>query len=380
MKEYSVSLKERLKSIDKIILICVFGMSLMSIFTIFGGYAAGGCSKFTYSRVFTQTFSVALGALLMFFLSYLDYDDIISKFDKGIFVFIIGFLIILVLFGKGDMGNKNWLVIPFLPFNIQPSEFCKPLFAITFSRHISMLKRSINHPLSLLQLALHAGLVLGLLLLTKDLGTILVYCAMIAFMLFVSGLSVWYFIGAAGALVALFPTIWNHLALYQQERIKCGFNPELDPIKYGYQALKSKAAIASGGFFGAGFAGGNVYKSLPACQSDFLFSVLGEKFGLIGCLAYMILMSILVIRIVIIARKARTNYASVICVGIASVFLIQTIENIGMCLAFLPVIGITLPFFSYGGSSVLSSFISVGIVLSIYTHKEKYYFEHSGTI
>lgn len=380
MKEYSVSLKERIRSIDKIILICVFGMSLLSIFTILGGYIAGGCSKFTYSRVFTQTFSVILGAILMFFLSYLDYDDIISKFDKGIFVFIIGFLIILVLFGKGDMGNKNWLVIPFLPFNIQPSEFCKPLFVITFSRHISMLKKSINHPLSLLQLAIHAGIVLGLLLLTKDLGTILVYCAMIIFMLFISGLSIWYFIGAGAALVALFPTIWNHLAIYQQERIKCGFNPELDPVKYGYQALKSKAAIASGGFFGKGFAGGSVYKTLPACQSDFLFAVLGEKFGILGALLYMLLMSILIIRLLYIARKARTNYASIICVGIASMFLIQSIENIGMCLAFLPVIGITLPFFSYGGSSILSSFISIGIVLSIYTHKEKYYFDHSGTL
>ena len=376
MKEYSVTLRERLRSTDKIILICVIGMSALSIITILGGYVAGGCSKFTYSRVFTQAFSVILGMVFMFFLSYLDYDDLISKFDKGIFVFIIGFLIILVLFGKGEMGNKNWLVIPILPFNIQPSEFCKPLFVITFSRHISLLKKSINHPLSLLQLAVHAGLVLGLLFFTKDLGTVLVYCGMIAFMLFVSGLSVWYFIGAAGALVALFPVIWDLLDVYQQERIKCGFNPELDPIKYGYQALKSKAAIASGGFFGCGFAGGTVYKTLPACQSDFLYSVLAEKFGLLGCLFFMVLMATLIIRILYIARKARKDYAATICVGIAAMFLLQTIENIGMCLAFLPVIGITLPFFSYGGSSVLSSFISVGIVLSIFSHKKKYYFEH----
>lgn len=376
MKEYSVSFKERLKSIDKIVLICVLGMSFLSVLTILGGYVAGGCSKFTASRVFTQAFSVGLGAILMFFLAYLDYDDVISKFDKGIYVFMIGFLIILVLFGKGEMGNKNWLVIPFLPFNIQPSEFCKPLFVITFSRHISLLKRSINHPLSLLQLALHAGLVLGLLLLTKDLGTVLVYLSMIAFMLFTSGLSVWYFIGALAGLTAIFPMLWNHLDIYQQERIKCGFNPELDPIKYGYQAIKSKTAIASGGFFGSGFAGGTVYKSLPACQSDFLYAVLAEKFGLIGCLVYMLLMATLIIRLLYIGRKARKTYAATICVGIAAMFLVQSIENIGMCLAFLPVIGITLPFFSYGGSSILSSFIAIGIVLSIYSHKKKYYFEH----
>lgn len=375
MREFSVSFREKLKTTDKLVIICVSGMIFLSILTLLGGYLAGGCSKLSSTRVFTQAFSAIIGFVLMLALAFTDYDLVIAKFSKAIFVFMIGFLIILVLFGKGDMGNKNWIKIRGIPFNIQPSEFCKPLFIITFSKHIDSLKRSINHPLSILQLMVHAGLVLGLLALTKDLGTILVYCAMTAFMLFTAGLSAWYFIAVAAVCVIAFPTIWPHLATYQQERIRCGFNPELDPVKYGYQALKSRAAIASGGFFGSGFAGGSVYKTLPACQSDFLFAVLGEKFGFLGCIFYIGLMTALIIRILYIARKARKNYASTICVGVAAMFLVQSAENIGMCLAFLPVIGITLPFFSYGGSSVLSSFISVGIVLSIYSHKKKYYFE-----
>lgn len=375
MREFSVSFKEKLKTVDKTVIICVLGMSLLSIITLLGGYMSGGCSSFTSSRVFTQTFSVILGFAFMVSLSFIDYDLIIDRFDKVIFVFMIAFLVILVLFGEGEMGNKNWLVIKGLPFNIQPSEFCKPLFIITFSRHIDRLQKSINHPLSLLQLAVHAGLVLGLLFLTKDLGTVLVYCCIIAFMLFISGLSVWYFIGAALTITAAFPFIWNFLDVYQQERIKCGFNPELDPVKYGYQALRSKASIAAGGFFGSGFAGGSVYKGLPACQSDFLFAVLAEKFGLFGCLVFITLMSVLIIRILYIARKARKNYASTICVGIAAMLIAQSVENIGMCLAFLPVVGITLPFFSYGGSSILASYISMGLVMSIYSHKKKYYFE-----
>ncbi len=375
MREFSVSFKDKLKTVDKTVIFCVLGMALLSVLTLLGGYIAGGCSSFTSSRVFTQAFSVALGFGIMISLSFFDYDMIIDRFDKFIFIFMIAFLLILVLFGEGEMGNKNWLVIKGLPFNIQPSEFCKPLFIITFSRHIDSLKRSINHPLSLLQLGVHAGLVIGLLALTKDLGTVLVYCSIIAFMLFISGLSTWYFIGAALALTAAFPFLWKMLDVYQQERIKCGFNPELDPIKYGYQAIRSKASIAAGGFFGSGFAGGSVYKGLPACQSDFLFAVLAEKFGLIGCLAFITLMTVLIIRILYIARKARKNYASTICVGIAAMLIAQSVENIGMCLAFLPVVGITLPFFSYGGSSVLASFISMGLVLSIYSHKKKYYFE-----
>ncbi len=375
MKEFSVSLKEKYRSIDKCIVICVVGMMLLSILTILGGYLAGGYSKFNFNRFFTQTFSGVVGFGLMIFLAFVDYDRIISQTVKGIFVFMIGFLIFLVLFGKGEMGNKNWIYVPGVPFNIQPSEFCKPLFIITFSWHIHSLKRSINHPLSVLQLFAHAGVVIGLLALTKDLGTILVYISICAFMLFTAGLSIWYFIGAGVLVVAIFPFLWNHMTEYQQQRILCGFNPELDPQLYGYQPLRSKAAIAAGGFFGSGLAGGTAYKSIPEAQSDFLFAVLAEKFGLLGCIAYLALMCTLVIRILYIARKARKDYAATICVGIAALFIIQTIENIGMCLAFLPVVGITLPFFSYGGSSVLSCHICAGLVLSIFTHKKKYYFE-----
>ncbi len=379
MKEYSVSPREKYKSIDKCVLICVVGMMLLSILTILGGYLAGGYSRFTFSRFFTQSFSAILGFGIMIFLALVDYDNLIGKTVKGIFVFMLGFLIFLLLFGKGDMGNKNWIYIPGMPFNVQPSEFCKPLFIITFSKHIHSLNRSVNHPLSILQLGAHAGIVIGMLALTKDLGTVLVYIAIVAFMLFTAGLSIWYFIGAGVLIVAIFPFIWSRLDYYQQQRILCGFDPERDPLVFGYQPLKSKSAIAAGGFFGSGLAGGSAYKLIPEAQSDFLFAVLAEKFGLVGCTAYLALMCTLVVRILYIARKARKDYAATICVGIAAMFIVQTIENIGMCLAFLPVIGITLPFFSYGGSSVLTSHICVGIVLSIYTHKKKYYFEREDT-
>ena len=375
MREFSVSFREKMRNTDTIIVICTAILISLSVITILGGYVAGGYSKFTSSRVFVQAFSGILGFGLMLTLAFTDYDRYIARFDKIIFAGMIAFLIILLLFGEGDMGNKNWIRVPGIPFNVQPSEFCKPLYIITFSRHIDSLKRSINHPLSILQLGLHAGVVIAMLMLTKDLGTVLVYCAITAFMLFTAGLSVWYFVALAAICVIAFPTVWDMLDTYQQERIKCGFNPGLDPEHYGYQALRSKAAIAQGGLFGSGFAGGKAYKSVPEAQSDFLFAVLGEKFGILGCLIYIITMTVLIIRILYIARKARKNYASTVCVGVAAMLLVQSAENIGMCLAFLPVIGITLPFFSYGGSSVLSSFISVGLVMSIYSHRKKYYFE-----
>lgn len=375
MREFTVSFRDRLKTIDKTVVFCVLGMIILSVLTIFGGYAAGGYVKFTASRVITQAFTAALGIAVMLVMSFMDYDHFIKRLDKAIFVFMLCLLVILIIFGEGDHGNKNWLYINFLPFNIQPTEFCKPLFIITFSRHIDSLKRNINHPLSLLQLMLHAGIILGLLAFTKDLGTILVYCFIIFFMLFTAGLSIWYFIALAAVVVLAFPFLWEHMADYQQKRIICGFNPELDPIKYGYQALKSRDAVAAGRLFGSGIVGGHSYKLIPEAQSDFLFAVLAEKFGMFGCLFYIILMTVLILRILYISRKARKDYAANICVGIAAMFIVQSVENIGMCLAFMPVIGITLPFFSYGGSSLLASAFSVGLVLSIYSHKKKYYFE-----
>ena len=121
MKEFSVSTREKYKSIDKITVICVAGMMILSILTILGGYLAGGYAKFTFTRFFTQTFAGALGFGIMIFLSLVDYDNLIGRTSKGIFVFMIGFLIILVLFGRGEMGNKNWIYIPGMPFNVQPN-------------------------------------------------------------------------------------------------------------------------------------------------------------------------------------------------------------------------------------------------------------------
>ena len=193
--------------------------------------------------------------------------------------------------------------------------------------------------------------------------------------MYTAGLSLWYFAAAVVIVVALFPHIWPKLSEYQQQRILVGFNPELDPERYGYQALKSRAAIAAGGFSGAGFSGGSYFKLIPEYKSDFLFAVFSEKFGFIGAFTYMALMGTLILRLVWIARHARKDCGANICIGVAAIMLVQSLENIGMCLGMLPVVGITLPFLSYGGSSMLASFIYIGVIQSIATHNQKYYFE-----
>jgi len=369
MKEFSVSLKERLRRLGYVVLFCVLAMSALSVLTLLSGV-----DRFGTRRIIIQSVAITAGLLLMIFISLFDYDAFVSKLVIPFFVVSIIALIIVNIFGQGE-GQKNWIRIPGIPFDIQPSEFVKILFVITFSKHIDRLKHKINKISSVFQLAIHAGIIIGLLLLTGDLGSTLVYICAMAGMLLVSGLSLWYFIGVGILLVVAIPYVWPLLDTYQQERILVGFNPELDPLDKGYQAIYSKRAIASGGFRGAGFSGGTVYKSLPIAESDFLFSVLCEKFGFFGAFTYMIFMAALIIRLIYIAKTARKDYGAYICVGVVSILIAQTVENIGMCLAMLPVIGITLPFFSYGGSSMLSLYISIGVIQSIYTHNKKYYFE-----
>lgn len=372
MKEFSITNKEKLKRIDPVVLFCVFGMNLMSIITLTAASDAYGT---TYVR--NQIIGTIGGIIILAVIAFLDYEAVVQKLKYVFFAASILLIIWVKYFGVGENGNENWIFLPIPGFNfaIQPTEFVKITFIITFALHLAHLKEKINHPLSILQLALHAGLIIALVLWQGDLGMALVYMGIMVFMVFASGVSLWYFAGVIGAAVIASPFLWQMLSVNQQNRILFGFNPDLDPQRTGWDAIRSRNSIIAGGFRGAGFSGGTRYKTFFAGQSDFIYAVLAEKFGFIGTFLYLVLMVILVLRILWIARNTRKTYASYICVGIAGMLIVQSAENIGMCLAMLPVVGITLPFMSYGPSSLLSMYICIGVVQSICTHNKKYYFE-----
>ena len=375
MKEFSVSLKEKLRRIDYVVFFSVFGMTSLSILTLAGAANASAAGP---RRVVIQIAASLVGLVMAYIISLFDYDELLNHFTFPLLGIGVGLMVLTVLFGVGPdetSTNKCWLSIPGLPFDIQPAEFVKIIFIMTFAKHIDIVKKKINHPLVVLSLCIHGGLITGLVLLTGDLGSALVYLAIMAIMLYTGGLSLWYFVAALAIVIVLFPYLWPKLSEYQQQRILVGFNPELDPIKYGYQALRSRDAIAAGGFTGAGFSGGSYFKLIPEYKSDFLFAVFCEKFGFLGAFCYMALMGTLIIRLIWIARHARKDCGANICIGVAAIMLGQSLENIGMCLGMLPVVGITLPFLSYGGSSMLASFIYIGVIQSIVTHNQKYYFE-----
>lgn len=214
MKEFSVSLKEKFRRIDYIILFSVLGMASLSILTLSGvaSDSAGGPR-----RVVIQFAAMLLGLFCSLIISMFDYEELLRRFTVPLFVVSVVSMVITLLIGTGPEGSSNrcWIEIPGF-ISIQTSEFVKILFVMTFAKHIDLLKEKINKPLSVLALCIHGGLITLCVLATGDLGSALVFAAIMAIMLYTGGLSLWYFAGATVLLLILFPYLWPKLALYQQ--------------------------------------------------------------------------------------------------------------------------------------------------------------------
>ncbi|MCI6502733.1 MAG: FtsW/RodA/SpoVE family cell cycle protein [Clostridia bacterium] len=371
-----MSLGDRIRQVDPVLFGCTLGLSALSLLTLWGGRDAFGTRTLIMQLAMT-----VLGNLLVFFVANMDYQEIVEKFYIAMFLISVGFLAVVLLFGESVGENKSWLtLIRFggTEIGIQPSEFVKATFIVSFSKHLDLVKDRINAWKSVIGLAIHAGIIVGLILISGDLGVALVYMGIVAVMLYWAGLSPWYFVGALALLVIAAPFLWEHLETYQQERILCGFNPELDPLGKGRQPILCRSAIANGGWFGRGINGGTIYKTLPVASSDCFFATYCEKFGLAGAILMIGLYVVLIFRVVQIGRSARKSYGAYICAGVLGMLIVQVVENVGMCLCMLPVIGITLPFMSAGGSSVLATYIIFGMVHSVRARRVKYYSERMG--
>jgi rod shape determining protein RodA len=346
-------------------------LSLISILTILGAV-----DNFGRSKLIMQCAMTAAGIVALFVIANLDYRFLVDRFSLFMLIGSAALLAITLIFGKSgetmETGNRSWLQIPLVGIAIQPSEFVKITFLCTFSGHINAVKSKLNHPLTLLGLLAHAGLIVGLILLSGDLGVALVYMGIVLLMLFAAGLSVWYFVGLLGAAAVSAPVLWSLLAPYQRERIIYGFRPELDPEGVGRQALMSRGCIADGGFFGKGLFGGGHYEDLAASHTDFIYATVCEKFGFLGGLLVVLAIVAMVLRLLWIAFRCRDAAGKFLCVGVAAVLIVQTLENLWMCLALVPVVGITLPFVSCGGSSVLACYLLLGVANSVSAREKKF--------
>lgn len=356
--------------IDPVLLICTVLLSLISIVTVFGAMDNFGTRKLIMQLAMTVAGVIATVIIVQF-----DYHWIVDKLWIIMLAASALLLIVTLVFGSSgenmETANRSWLKIPGIGIMIQPSEFVKIAMVCSYAKHISLVGDRINKPKEVISLALHAGLIVGLILVSGDLGVALVYMAFLMIMLFTAGLSIWYFVVGFTLVILAFPFLWDHLAEYQQQRIIVGFNPELDPMGKGMQPLLSKQCISNGGFFGIGLMGKGDYEVLPASHTDFIFATVCEKFGMLGGMVLIVLLVVMVVRMLMLSRRCGDDYGKYICIGVAAIVIVQTVENLGMCLAMLPVVGLTLPFVSCGGSSVLATYVLVSLVHSVYGHKLK---------
>lgn len=291
---------------------------------------------------------------------------LLEKLRYVIFAAGIGMLILVLIIGKFSNGTQGWIELG--PISIQPSEIAKICFIITLAVHLSQVKESVNKPRTLIFLGVHFLCYAVPVLLQPDFGTAMVFAIIFVFELFFTGISRRYILGAFGALVAILPIGWLLLADFQKNRITSFFNPQSDPSGSGYHVLQSELAIGSGQLIGRGYLKGpqTQYGYLPEKQTDFIFSVIGEEFGLLGTLFITIILFIIVYRCFDNARTlTHDTLGELICVGVGAMLLFHVIENIGMCIGLMPITGIPLPFVSYGGSNLVTCFISVGLVQSI---------------
>ena len=352
----------------------VTALTVLSIISALYGLvliASATYSTGSLSNVIIQSVAIIIGLVLMFMLKAIDYE-ILLHLSKIIYVLFNLFLILVLIIGTGraETGTNGWIALG--PVNIQPSEFAKIGFIITFGTHLQAVASEINKPKNILLLLLHLAVPLGLILLQPDYGTAMVFIFIAIIMLFTAGLKLRYFFIAGGAFLVLAPVIWLFLDEFQKNRILVFLNPELSPMGAGYNVMQSKLAVGAGQFFGKGlFKGSQIQMNfLPGKHTDFIFAVAGEELGFLGSLLIIGLLFSIIVILIKNSAIIKKDAGGFILSGIGAMLIFQCFENIGMSIGIMPVTGIPLPFFSYGGSSILTTFISMGVALSILKRKD----------
>ena len=353
------------------LLLSAFGVLMVHSATMYRLTAGSSIHRDTL----VMLIAVAAGVFLALFLSVVDYDFIVRLWP---IVAAAGLALMLILFkwGVSPDGRDDaftWIKIPKLGIMVQPSELLKIAFIITFSMHIDMLRDRINEWKSILLLFVHAAIPIGLVVLTGDVGSALVFLFIFVGMMFLAGVYLRYFCAAVAFAVAAAPILWmRFFSDFQKDRFLAVYKPsELEPSTYEtiiYQQKQGINAIGAGGFKGSGLFKGLYTQNglVPESRNDMVFTVVCEELGFLGAILMLGLMAFVIVRIALVARNTHDNVSKLLCWGVALMIASQIFINIGMCLKLLPVIGITLPFMSAGGSSNLSVYLAIGLVLSVY--------------
>ena len=361
--------KKLLKNTEWVILIVSVILTIIGLIALF---SATQSTEYDEFKKQLQWIAISIPFLILAFL--IDYNVII-RFSSLAYIILIA-LLIGVLFTEPISGARSWFRFG-ESMSFQPSEIGKVITILFLAFLINKMqirgKREINKIWKLLIILIMAAIPVGLIVLEPDNGTAIAYMVAIIFMLFVSGIDKKYIILALILLAIALPIIYNNLPEYAINRIKVFLNPDLDPRGAGYNIIQSKLAIGAGEIFGMGLFKGNQTQLgfLHPKTTDFIFSVIGEEMGFIATGSVTILYIVLVTKAIYVAKTAKDNIGSYIAIGIAGIFFFHMAENIGMTIGLLPITGVPLPFVSYGGSSLVTNFICIGLLLNISGKRQK---------
>ncbi len=343
----------------------VYGLILVYSAT-FSNLTAG---KRVSSDVRSMLVSVLMGLIIAVAVSNIDYA-IISKYWMLIAIGCSALMVYTFFFGVAPSARqdaKSWLDLKV--FYFQPSELLKVGFIISFSYHLDIVRDRVNQLKTVIPLVIHGAVPIGLVMLTGDAGSALIFMVMFVGMLFFARVNLGYFAAGICAVIVGFVVAWRTgiIGGIQRQRIVALFYPEqYEDVMY--QQTNGKIALGSGGLFGQGYLQGDMTQSgaVPENQNDMILSVAGEEFGFVGAIAVILILGFLILRVLKTAMTARDNVGYLMCSGIAVMLFAQVLVNVGMELSLLPCIGITLPLFSAGGSSSLCIYIALGIAFSVY--------------
>ena len=368
MGDFGRELKSFFRKGDMILLILCLSISTFGCLMI---ASTNNYRDFT-RYVIIQIVATGLGVAAYAFMSSIDLE-FFSEHRLALGIFSLGLLLMLIPFGTDlGSGNRSWLDLPLITVNIQPAEICKITYILITASVMNAHQNHISSMRSVFHMVFYLIMLVGTnMVLSRDAGVSLIFVFIFLGMAFSGGVKLFWFLAGGGAVVAAWPILWSKfMDTHQKNRILVLFDPSIDPqgLSVRYHSKLSLQSLTGGGMTGQSLFGGNRTQigALPSQHTDFIFSAIGEELGYIGCALVLLMLFALVARCIWVGSRSNDYMRRMICFGAAAALMFQIIVNVGMCMGVLPVIGLTLPLISYGGSSVVTIYAMLGLVSGVH--------------
>jgi rod shape determining protein RodA len=358
------------KDFDKILLAIAFIICIGGLFVLYSATQVKSL-PFIESYVFRQISWIALASVVLLLVINISYQKFID-ISYALYATNVILLALVLILGRERLGAQRWFAIG--DFAFQPSEFIKISFILALASILGSKRADLERARGLILPLIALAVPFVLVLVQPDLGTALLLLPIFFAMMYVAGAQVKHLTILVLSGMLAMPFFWHFLRDYQKQRLLVFLNPNVDPLGAGYTIIQSKIAVGSGGLIGKGWLAGtqNQLNFLPERHTDFIFSVIGEEWGLFGALILILLFFLIVKRSLNIACSTNDIYGKLVAVGIITLLTLQVVINIAMTIGFMPVVGIPLPLVSYGGSSMLTSFIAIALLLNVGMRRSRF--------